>query len=252
MKISRRNFLGAATASAAGAILFRPRLDSAGTQTKCGPNCVVLDLKSHCVLRESLRGYQAALGDKDNYVSEAMPDSRRGCRMAIVPALGSADSALMRGLLNLVESGTDVLVESGAGFLGEGEFAAHQEMLHRYFEIAVQRPVDLWSGNSAEQSGFAPRPGARKREAVDRRESVPYVDYVWPCGVRVRDFTRAVPVSASAREVIGRVGLLPVALKKRLGNGTLIFLGSPLGPALNAGDLEAWTWLRLVAAPNLG
>jgi hypothetical protein len=41
---------------------------------------------------------------------------------------------------------------------------------------------------------------------------------------------------------------MPVALKKRVGKGTLIFLGSPLGPALGASDLEARHWLQSVTA----
>src|SRR6266571_3700339 len=44
-------------------------------------------------------------------------------------------------------------------------------------------------------------------------------------------------------EVIAWVDDLPVALKRPGGRGNLIFLGSPLGPALWAGDAEARRWL---------
>jgi hypothetical protein len=61
-----------------------------------------------------------------------------------------------------------------------------------------------------------------------------------------------IPVSAKVGDVIGTVGALPVALKRRMDKGILIFLGSPLGPALRAGDPEAGSWLRLVKALCLG
>jgi hypothetical protein len=39
---------------------------------------------------------------------------------------------------------------------------------------------------------------------------------------------------------------LPVGLKRPWGRGKLIFLGSPLGPALWVGDLQARRWLAQV------
>src|SRR5205807_8785254 len=85
---------------------------------------------------------------------------------------------------------------------------------------------------------------------------VPYVDYVWPIPTKVRDFSRAVPVSVraslvttrSACEVIAWADGWPVAAKRKIGKGTLVFLGSPLGPALWSGDREASCWLRKLLA----
>jgi hypothetical protein len=249
MKISRRNFLRAVTASAGTLLSYRPTgLERPGPWPERELNCVLLDLKSHCVLRESLQGYQAALADEHSYLPEARTDSRWRCRMAIVPGVGPMDLATTGMLLDLMKSGTHVLLESGAGFLSPTEFAAHQRMLHRCFNLAVEPPVDLWSGNSGGDRLFAHRSRPHQREKLDSRECIPYVKYVWPRETTVRDFSRAIPVSANEGEVIGRVGLLPVAMKRRLENGTLIFLGSPLGPALRAGDPEARSWLQLVTA----
>jgi hypothetical protein len=121
-------------------------------------------------------------------------------------------------------------------------------MLHRSFDLAVEPPVDLWSGKSGDDRLFAHRTRPHPRKNMDGRESIPYVNYTWPRETRVRDFSRVIPVSAKGGDVIGRVGPLPVALKRRWANGTLIFLGSPLGPGLRAGDPEARSWLRLVTA----
>src|SRR6266851_4819224 len=249
MKTSRRNFLRAAIASAGSLYSFRPSAWAGpGLRPERELNCVLLDLKSHCVLRESLQGYQAALADEHNYVPETKTDSRWHCRMAIVPGVGPMDSATMRLLLDLLEAGTHVLLESGAGFLSPADFAAYQRMLHRCFDLAVEPPIDLWSGKSCDDRLFAHRSRSHQRNKVDSRESIPYVNYIWPRETRVRDFSRVIPVSANAGDVIGRVGPLPVAMKRRLANGTLIFLGSPLGPALRAGDPDARSWLRLVTA----
>ena len=149
------------------------------------------------------------------------------------------EPAIAKTLSGLVAAGTLLLLESGAGFVSPSEFATQQRMLHRYFGLAVLPPVDLWAGNYAEQE-------------PDSRQFVPYVNYVWPCNTTVRDFSRVVPVSAEMGDVIGRVGALPVALKRNMASGTLIFLGSLLGPALRAGDPEARSWLRLVASVSGG
>lgn len=249
MKISRRNFLGAVTASAGSLCLFRTTgSDSFGPWPERELNCVVLDLKSHCVLRESLQGYQAAFATEHNCVTGAKTDSRWRCRMTIVPGVGPMDSATMRILFDLLEAGTHVLLESGAGFLSPAEFAVHQRMLHRCFDLAVEPPVDLWSGKSGDDRLCAHRARPHPRKKVDSGESIPYVNYIWPRETRVRDFSRVIPVSAKGGDVIGRVGPWPVAMKRRWANGTLIFLGSPLGPALRAGDPEARSWLQLVTA----
>jgi len=62
----------------------------------------------------------------------------------------------------------------------------------------------------------------------------------------MRDFSRVVPLAAQDGEVIGVLGKQPVALRKQVGNGTFIFLGSPIGPHLHVGDLEAARWLNSV------
>jgi hypothetical protein len=250
MKISRRYFLGGAVASGATLWSFRPTgFDAPGFPPERGLDCALFDVNAHCALRESFRGYQAALGEKYRHSLRTGLDSKRLCRIAIFPGLGSIDLALAETLSGLLETGTHVLLESGAGFLSPAEFAAHQEMLYRCFKIEVAAPFDLWSEQSAEDSFLLRRPWSHPRKKdLDRLESVPYVSYSWPRETKVRDFSRAIPVLARETEVIAKAGALPVALKRRTAGGTLIFLGSPLGPALLSGDLQARSWLRLVTA----
>jgi hypothetical protein len=247
MKLSRRHFLGAATGAAA-TFWSSIGLTAAGSRPERELDCVVLDLNAHCILRESLQGYQAALAGEHNHLAEAGFNSQRRCRLAIVPGIGAMEPVITGALLDLLEAGTHVLLESGAGFLNPAEFTAHQRMLQRYFDIVVHAPVDLWPGKSAHDSLIAHRSGRHPSKKLDGRESVPYVDYIWPNETRVRDFSRVIPVSAKAEDIIGTIGVTPVALKKCVANGALIFLGSPLGPALRARDSEAHAWLRSVTA----
>jgi hypothetical protein len=217
-------------------------LDALCSSPERALDCALLDLDTHCVLRESLQGYQAALGDKYNHFPEAGLNSKRPCRMAIVPGLGSMDPAMAETLSSLLDAGTHVLLESGAGFLNPADFTAHQKMLYRYFDIEIGAPVELWSRQSAEDALFRHRPQRQPGKKLNSPESIPYVNYSWPRQTSVRDFSRVLPVSAKAGDIIGRVGVLPIALKRRTSGGMLIFLGSPLGPALRAGDPQGRSW----------
>ena len=246
MHISRRDFLSGMAASA-GTLWSSPAtgLDNLAAREL---DCVVLDLRPHCVLRESLEGYQAAFADEYHYLAAGRLDSRWRCRIVIVPGLGTMDPAIGRMLLDLVQGGTRLVLESGAGFLSPLETAAHQRMLFRCFGLEVEPSVDLWSGKLAEDGLSASRNNPNRRKTIDLRRSIPYVRYVWPRDIMVRDFTRVIPVSAKRGEVIGWAGSLAVGSKRPVGKGTLIFLGSPLGPALRASDPEARAWLQSVVA----
>jgi hypothetical protein len=250
LKISRRDFVGSVTGAAATLCSFPPVwLDTLASRQERGVRCALLDLNSHCILRESLQGYQAALAGKHD-LFEADIDSRYRYGIAIVPGLGVMDPSVASSVADLLESGTNLVLESGAGFLSPSEFISHQKMLNRYFDIAIDPPVDLRLAESTDGSVFRRRSGRNPKKKVEGQGFVPYISYSWPHETRVRDFSRAVPLSLVVGDVIGTVGALPVALKRRVGKGTLIFLGSPMGPALRAGDPEARTWLGSVTSPG--
>jgi hypothetical protein len=248
MKISRRNFLGAMSGSAVTLWSVGRTSLGVGPRPEGELDCALLDLESDCVLRESLQGYQSGLASKHTLLPQATLDSQCRCSLVIVPGLGSMNPAIAGTLTDLLQAGTHVLLESGAGFLSAAEFGAHQRMLRRSFDLVVGPPVDVWSGWSADHALSAHHPGRHPKKKVDGRESMPYVTYIWPRETKVRDFSRVIPVTAGAGEVIGRTGTLSVAWKWRVAKGTLIFLGSPLGPTLGAGDPEARSWLQLVMA----
>src|SRR5712692_4363739 len=115
----------------------------------------------------------------------------------------------------------------GAGFASQRDFRAHRAALRDALEIEVDTPVSLWLDSSA--------------------RGAPYVDFTWPISTKIRDFSRVVPQRTGAGNIIAQVNGLPVARVQRRRRGTLIMLGTPIGPALWAGDAEARRWLQAVA-----
>ena len=229
MRISRRGFVGSATGAVGGWLLSEAgRWAGLGSQAKLEGRPALLDLGAHCVLRESFEGYRVALSVQDACPPKFVSGSRPGHGAVIVPGAGVMDRGTCSALLDLLAAGSKVVFESGGGFLRREEFAVHRRMLSDVFGLMVDSPVDLWS----------------------REEAVPYVTYSWPRATMVRDFSRVVPVVAPGSEVVGRVGELAVASRKPVGRGHLIFIGSPMGPALRARDPECRQWLELLLSAS--
>ena len=218
MEVTRREFLGAAAVTAA-AIVRSPRAWQR-RQSLGSSGCRLLDLGEHCALRESFAGFAAALASAGPAASAVV----------IVPAALAIPPATARRLVRHVESGGTLILESGAGFAPPAgpAFRAHRDVLRDYLDLDVEPP----------------RPVAR------RWMRVPYVEYRWPSRALVRDFSCIVPVHAREGEVIARVDDATVGIARRIGRATLIFLGSPLGPALWAGDAEARRWLLETVVDN--
>ncbi|HEX5483649.1 MAG TPA: hypothetical protein VFZ08_13585 [Terriglobia bacterium] len=131
----------------------------------------------------------------------------------------------VRWLRRRAETGACVLVESGGIFLSGADFRRQKSLAQAQFGFALLPPVKLWESS---ESG------------------IPYVDFTWPVPARVRDFSRAIPLAGTGAPIAHLEGNA-VALQRRLGAGTLVFLGSPLGPHLLAGDRDAQRWLGAVS-----
>ncbi len=222
MRISRRRFLATAAGAVATWLPFKALVKAGQGETL---DCVLLDLKENCALPESLAGYEAALKDAGTRYVKTTPGRLPPCRAVIVPACVAMEPEAAREVSGLLRQGNTVVLESGAGFADPPAFAAHQKFLQAHFDLQVEAPVSLWEGKEA---------GRR----------VPYVDYGWPLPAKIRDFSRVVPLSRRAGEVIASVDGSPVAVRRKVGKGTLVFLGSPLGPLLWSCDPQAQTWLR--------
>lgn len=216
MLVTRRKFLGCGVA----AVSLRWRLDRLSPAVDVTSPSALLDLGKHCSLGESLSGYAAALGAAVMRVSVS---SVPRCAALIVPAAVRIPPAASDAIATCLDDGGRVILESGAGFANQADFAAHRTVLREAFDVYVERPVDLWP----QAHGSA----------------IPYVEFTWPVPTKVRDFSRVVPLASREGEVIARVNGRPAAIKCPRGRGTLLVLGSPIGPALWAGDAEAIRWL---------
>jgi hypothetical protein len=170
----------------------------------------VLDLGRDCLLPESFAVFRG-IGIP---VCRASMDWQ-GC--LVVPGAGSLPEELAHQLFAFTSDGGIVVFESAAGF---GGFEDQRDMLAGHFGIHLQPPLNLWAKGTA-----------------------PYIYYRWPVHESVRDFSRVTPVSAAGGDIIGSAGDLPVAARV----GRFIFLGSPVGPALLAGDREAHSWFSALA-----
>jgi hypothetical protein len=80
-------------------------------------------------------------------------------------------------------------------------------------------------------------------ERVQQSSYFPYVEYFWPVKVKIREFSPVKLTPAPGEEIIATFGGAPVGLRRRAGHGTLITLGSPLGPVFLTGDPDARRWL---------
>ena len=79
---------------------------------------------------------------------------------------------------------------------------------------------------------------------VEQRDYFPYVEYVWPVRVKIREFAPVELTPGPGDEIIATFSGQPVGLRRRAGDGVLITLGSPLGPVFLAGDPDARRWLN--------
>ena len=172
-----------------------------------------------------MSGYKRALGVRVLGL-ELGPTTRPAT--LIVPAAVAIPPAAVGAITVCLEAGGLVMLESGAGFASARDRSRHRAVFRDAFQVQVGSPIDLWP----EANGSA----------------IPYVDFTWPVAAKVRDFSRVAPLASAAGEIIAQVNGLPVALRRRGGRGTLIVLGSPLGPALWAGDAAARQWLLAVVS----
>lgn len=224
--MTRRRFLGCAAGAASMA------LPLGVLRSWQSSSAVILDLKEHC-LSEAVSGYESALAGLGTRCMRVAARSVSRCSALIVPAAVEIAAPALRTIGAALEAGVCVILESGAGFASEPEFRAHRAVLRDSLQVPIEQPIHLWTTHA-------------------RSHRAPYVDYTWPYATKVRDFSRVVPLANQAGEIIARVDSVPVALKRQIGRGTLIFLGSPLGPALWAGDAQARRWLSDVLALTLG
>jgi len=129
----------------------------------------------------------------------------------IAPAVRDITPDTCSKLFRRVHWGAWLVLESGLCFSSEAHAKQQLQLLRKYFGLEILPPIRAHS----------------------------YVSYSWPVKKLVRTFHAVTPIVCSQPEAIATVQGLPVCLKKQLGNGCIIYLGSMLGPGLMAEERES-------------
>jgi hypothetical protein len=255
MAISRRSFLR--TVTACSSLMPWPGFAPAGFDPGLArrpfesSGAVLVDSGEACLLPESLAGYEDGLRVIGSGYTRATAESVPFSPLILVPGLAGGATALTRKLRTFAQHGSVVVIESGAIFQDGPEFEDHRRLLRDDFSVGTEVPVALCEDQPQKQISIGVRgAGEFKRPGGLPLEVLPYIDFLWPIQVKIRDFSRAIPVSVEGGEVVAISGF-SVAVRKCMGRGSVVFLGSPAGPSILAADSEARNWLYAVLAQGV-
>lgn len=131
---------------------------------------------------------------------------------------------------------SNVILLCGVANLAKGRALDLSKQIHRGSWI-VWESSPFCSGNQRRilRDVF----GIVLREPVIPSSDHLYVRYSWPRPALTRTFSAVIPVACSDQDAIGRYGGVPVAMKRQIGRGGIVFLGSMLGPNLHAEERQA-------------
>jgi hypothetical protein len=170
--------------------------------------------EDHLLATESALGYSQVLATTTG-------KSLKGC--SIVAGLRNLRDREGYFLADAVGEGRWLLIESGLSFATPSESAYHRRFMRELFGLQIGLHV----------------------ASQDLKDL--YVTYEWPVCCMVRHFGGATPIEADGNDVIARAGGMPIAVRKEIGKGGIIYIGTPLGPLLPSGDREAIQLARALA-----
>jgi hypothetical protein len=166
--------------------------------------------ESHC-------GFWRALG-------RLSPAVRRLGRAIIVPSASALEGAALSSLVREAELGSTLLIDLADGFASGSDVARTRISLERNLGIEIAHPVTCETGD--------------------------YLVYRWPLTALVRHFTRVSYIQPGRHVPVAHLGVRPIAVRKEVGLGSVVILGSNLGSLLLAGDEEANKVFACLLAPN--
>ena len=168
-----------------------------------------------CLTRESAAGYRRLLNKVGLRAEVASGVKAINFHTILLPAIGALTLPTALALREKVEAGHLLILESALAFADVQETESQRAVIAKVFGLRVELT--------------SPPP-------VER---VSYLRYRWPADVLVRHFGNPATVSGARCQSIAQLGSLTVAAMKPIGLGKIIFLGTPIGPMLMAGDREA-------------
>jgi hypothetical protein len=180
------------------------------------PRTVEIRKEPHRLNQESVEGYRLLLGELP-----ALSFYRNAAAQAdliIAPAAIGVTAIEAKNLGMRVLRGATLIFESALGFCEPRDTVEQRGMLNDIFALGIGKPVSV--------------------DPTERASGL-QVNYCWPLQRSTRTFESLTPVDCRESEAIALIGGEPVCLAKKWGKGTLVYLGSMLGPALFAEEREA-------------
>jgi hypothetical protein len=171
----------------------------------CLPAVTGIFQEAHCLSEESARGYRKLLDELGRDPGPAI----------ILPANRELSYKTAGTLLERVRGGGLVILESGGAYSSAEEIRRQARILAGVFGIHVEEPVEV---NAHEAS---------------------YITYKCPQRILVRTFGAMTPVRCAPEERIAEFAGTAVAMRRSVGKGTIVYLGSILGVGLLAQEREA-------------
>jgi hypothetical protein len=131
---------------------------------------------------------------------------------------------------------SNVILLCGASTLGEARaLRLREQALKGKWIVLESSPLYLPKQARALHEMF----GILLSEPITPSSDRLYVRYQWPHTALTRCFSAVIPVTCSPTEAIAHYAGVPIAVKRRIGRGGIVFLGSMLGPNLRAEEREA-------------
>ena len=171
----------------------------------CLPAATGIFPEPHCLSEESARGYRKLLDELGRDVGPAI----------ILPANRGLSYEAAGTLLERVRGGGLLILESGAAYSSPEQIRGQARILTAAFGIHTGEPVEV----SAHEAS--------------------YITYKCPQRILVRTFGAMTPVRCAPEERIAEFAGTAVAVRRSVGKGTIVYLGSILGVGLLAQEREA-------------
>jgi hypothetical protein len=172
--------------------------------------------EDHCLSRESAMGFRHLVNRNTPATSFASGRTASGS-LIIAPGIRWMSLSIAADLADRIHQGAWVILESGLAFSSRTESKHQSDLFKKVFGLQLLPPVKV---------GKSPAAAA-------------YVEYTRPVHRLVRTFEAITPVRSDQSEALARLGNHLVCIRKRIGDGTLEFLGSMLGPGIGAEEREA-------------
>ncbi len=172
---------------------------------RAGSNSTKIITEPHLLSKESRAGFESVL-------PQVLPPYRP---LILLPGAKQVCAQQGRALRDEVSKGSLLIWESGLAFANPIEIEQQRHVLAETFGIQLEGPI------------------------TESAASHPYVSFTGARDFLVRPFGSVFQISSVASECAAHWHGIPVAVRKQIGQGNLVYLGAMLGPSLLAADREA-------------